>query len=439
MSENSRRRWRWVVVSGAVAPGLVLAVWLVLWRLTPPPVSGQLVEYHSDAPVAGATVTLSRHGWGLSGPDRQLVWDKRYVTSAITDADGRFKVPMPGPAWLLGRGSGQFRVESEGFQSLDAGYVAPGARLTLQTVANRDGRLPGGIAYLGWDLAGHPFGWSFIDHAPTRDLARVDLYPVAMQREPFRATLGVAEGGGLFFLPAEAQGIAHPSYDYLLRYVDASPEPPVADRLTLDATPGTLFLRTSQDRYAKLAWEPGAVTAMSGSVPGLDAISERLLSLRFVYRPGPGNTLPYQPPLFPVEPVRAALLASLPEEGAPLMGPRAYRLTVTDVEGRVLERQNLELEPGTPLDLPSCAVDAPLTWRFASLRLVYDEEDLPRLQLTVDGERFVYHSAPRLVGRRDDTVVEVMAFDTDYRRHDLEVRLRELPAGASPGGCLPAK
>lgn len=436
MSKKPGRRWRWVVVSGAVASGLVLAVWLVLWRLTPPPVSGQLVEYHSDAPVAGATVTLSRHGWGLSVPDRQLVWDKRYVASATTDADGRFKVPMPGPAWLLGRGSGQLRFESEGVQSLDAGYVAPGARLTLQTVANRDERLPGGIAYLGWDLAGDPFGWSFIEHAPTRDLARVDLYPVAMQREPFRATLGVAEGGGLFFLPAEAQGIAHPSYDYLLRYLDAAPEPPVADQLTLDATPGTLFLRTAQDRHAKLAWEPGEVTAMSGSVPGLDAASERLLSLRFVYRPEPGRDLPYQPPLSPVEPVRAALLATLPEVGEPPLGPRAYRLTVTDAEGRVLERQRFLLVPGTPLDLPSCAEEAPLTWRFESLRLAYDEQSLPRVAFTLDGRTFVHHFGARLVGPRDDTVFAVTAFDTDYQRHDLEVRLRERPEGVSSAGCL---
>ncbi|WFM72744.1 hypothetical protein [Halomonas sp. CKK8] len=438
MSKKPGRRWRWVVVSGAVALGLVLAAWLVLWRLTPPPVSGQLVEYHSAAPVAGATVTLSRHGWGLSGPDRQLVWDKRYVASATTDADGHFRVPMPGPAWLLASGSGQLQVEAEGFHSLDAGYVPPGAELRLQTVANRDERLPGGTAYLGWDEAGDPFGWSFIDHAPVRDTARADLYPVAMRREPFAVTLAVAEGGGMSFVSAEAQGIAHDSWDSLLRYLDASPEPTVAGRLTLDATPGTLFLRTAQDRHAKLAWEPGAVTAMSGFVPGLDASSERLLSLRFVYRPEPGRDLPFQPPLHPVEPVRAALLATLPGEGEPHMGPRAYWLTVTDAEGRVLERQRVELEPGSPLDLSSCAVDAPLTWRFASLRLAYDEQSLPRVALTLDGRTFVHHSGARLVGPRDDTVFAVMAFDTDYRRHDLEVRLRELPAGASPVGCLPS-
>lgn len=436
MSEHAGCRWRWVVISGATLSGLVLAVWLVLEWLTPAPVTGRLIEYHSDAPVAGATLTLSRQGWGLSGADRQLVWDKRYETTATTDDEGRFRLPLPGPVWLLGNGSGRLVVEAQGFQRLDAGYVAPGAALTLQTVAERGERLPGGIAYLGWDEAGEPFGWSFIDHAPVWDPARADLFPVALEREPLRVTLAAADGGGLHFVSAEAQGITHPSYDYLLRYRDASPEPPAESRLTLDDTPGTLFLRTARDRHAKLAWEPSEALAMSGSVPGLDTSSERLISLRFVYRPGPGKSVVYQPPLRPVEPVRAALLASLPEQGASFSGPRAYRLVVTDAEGRELERQHVELAPGVPLDIESCARQAPLTWRFQAMRLEYDTDGLPHLQLTVDGDRFVHHSAPRLVSTRDDTVFEVMAFDLDYRRHDLRLRLRELPGDAGPAGCI---
>ncbi len=414
---------------------LALLVWLALWWLSPAPVSGRLVDYHNDAPVAGAMITLSRQGWGRSEPHGQLIWDKRYLATAPTDSDGRFRVPMPGPVWLVGSGGGRLKAEAEGFQSLEVGYVPPGAKLYLQTVANRDERLPGGTAYLGWDEDGEPFGWSFIDDAPTRDLALADLTPVAMQREPFAVTLAAADGGGLHFVSAEEQGIAHASWDYLLRYLDASPEPPSASRLALGDTPGTLFLRTPQDRYAKLAWEPGAVNAMTGSVPGLNATSERLFSLRFVYRPAPGRELPYQPPLFPVDSVRAALQAQLPEQGEFYAGPRNYRLVVTDSEGSELERQRLELTPGVPVDLPSCADDAPLAWRFESLRLDYDEDGLPRLQLTVDGETFVHHSGPRLVGPRDATVFEVMAFDSDYRRHDLEVRLRELSNETGSTGC----
>ncbi len=355
MSEHAGRRWRWGVIAGAVVSGLVLAVWLTLWWLTPAPVTGRLIEYHHETPIAGATLTLSRHGWGLIGPERQLVWDKRYATTTTTDAEGRFRLAMPGPVWLLGSGGGRLVAEAQGFQRLDAGYVAPGADVTLQTVAEREERLPGGTAYLGWDESGEPFGWSFIDHAPVRDPARADLFPVALEREPLRVTLAAVEGGGLHFVSAEAQGIAHPSYDYLLRYRDASPEPPANARLTLDDTPGTLFLRTARDRHAKLAWAPGEALAMSGSVPGLDASSERLLSLRFVYRPGPGSELPFQPPLARVDPLRASVLAQLPSQGEPYRGPRRYRLLVTDAEDRELERQRFALAPGEPLDLASCA------------------------------------------------------------------------------------
>ncbi|MDX1464669.1 MAG: carboxypeptidase-like regulatory domain-containing protein [Halomonas sp.] len=438
MSGVSRPLRRLVVVLLAAFGVLGLLVWLALWWLSPAPVSGRLVEYHGAAPIAGATITLRRQGWGRSDHHGQLIWDKAYVATATTDAEGRFRVAMPGPVWLVGGGGGRLKAEAQGHQTLDLGYVAPGAALTLQTVVDRDERLPGGTAYLGWDAAGEPFGWSFLDHAPSRDLSRADLYPVEMQRDPLEVTLAATEGGGLHFVSAEAQGIAMPSYDYLLRYQDVSPAPPSASHLVLAETPGTLFVRTAKGRNAKLAWEPGAVTAMSGEVPGLDAISERLLSLRFVYRPEPGQALPYQPPLRPVDSVRAALLATLPEEGEPFAGPRTYRLVVADAEGRILERQHVELTPGVPLNLVSCADDAPLIWRFESLRLDYDEEGLPQVTLSLDGKTFVHHSGARLVSPREDTVVEVMAFDADYRRHALEVRLRELPAGTGSVGCLPS-
>jgi hypothetical protein len=438
MSVESNQWRRLGMVMIMLLAALALLVWLTLWWLSPAPVTGRLVEYHSDAPVAGATVTLRRQGWGRSDHHGQLIWDKSYLATATTDAEGRFRVPLPGPMWLVGTGGGRLKAEAEGYQTLDVGYAAPGADLTLQTVANRDERLPGGTAYLGWDTSGEPFGWSFLDDAPDHDLSRVDLYPLELQPEPLAVTLAAADGGGLHFVPADAQGIATPSYDYLLRYLDASPAPPSASMLTLDDTPGTLFLRTFEGRYAKLAWEPRGVMSMSGSVPGLDVSSERLLSLRFVYCPGPGSEVVYQPPLLSVEPVRAAVLATLPELGAPYTGPRAYRLVVTDAEGRELERQHVVLARGVPLDLVSCAKAAPLAWRFESLELTYDEEGLPRISLTLNGERSVHHSLPALVGPRNDAVFEVMAYDTDYQRHDLEVRLRELPADAEHTGCLPS-
>ncbi len=415
---------------------LALLAPLTLWWMLPAPVTGQLVEYREETPVAGATITARRQGWGRSDHHGQLIWDKGYVATATTDAKGRFRVPMPGPVWLVGNGGGRLTAEAEGFHTLNVGSVAPGAELHLQTVANHAERLPGGTAVLGWDEAIESFGWSFIDHAPTRDLALADLYPLKLSRKPFEVILAVPDGGGLHFVTAEAQDVTTPSEDYLLRYLDASPEPPTAVRLSLSDTPGTIFLRTAQGRHAKLAWEPSTVLSMSGSVPGLEASSEQLLSLRFVYRPGPGHVLPYQPPLLRIESVRAALLATLPQEGPPEKGPRVYRLVVTDGAGKALEQQRLKLAPGIPLDLPSCADGAPLTWRFEALRLEYDEDDLPRLAMTLNAERSVHHAMPQLVGPRHDALFEMRAFDADYRGHDLQVRIRERPGDTGPTGCV---
>ncbi len=315
-------------------------------------------------------------------------------------------------------------------------YVPAGARLHLQTVADHPERLPGGTAILGWDEIGEPFGWSFIDHAPTRDLALADLHPLKLSREPFEVILAVPDGGGLHFVAAEAQGVTTPTQDYLLRYLDASPQPPTALRLSLGDTPGTIFLRTPQGRHAKLAWEPGTVMSMSGRVTGLEASSRQMLSRRFVYRPGPGYMLPFQPPLLRVDPVRAALLATLSEDEPMEKGPRNYRLVVTDGAGREVERQHFELAPGIPLNLRTCAEGTPVVWRFAALRLEYDEDDLPRLAMTLKAERSVHHTVPQLVGPRHDTLFEVRAFDTNHRSHNLQVRIRELPGGTDPTGCV---
>ena len=85
---------------------LALLASLALWWMLPAPVTGQLVEYLGEAPVAGATITFHRQGWGRSDHHEDLIWDKGYVATATTDAKGRFHVAMPGPVWLAGTGGG---------------------------------------------------------------------------------------------------------------------------------------------------------------------------------------------------------------------------------------------------------------------------------------------------------------------------------------------
>ena len=59
-------------------------------------VSGTLVDYRNDEPIANAAVTLSRIGWGRSGG--QLVWDRTYTATTRTAADGTFDIPDLGLA-----------------------------------------------------------------------------------------------------------------------------------------------------------------------------------------------------------------------------------------------------------------------------------------------------------------------------------------------------
>ena len=84
-------------------------------------VTGRLVDYRTDEPIANATVTLSQRGWGRSSG--QLVWDKLYTATTRTASDGTFELSNPGPRLLTGR-SGSLSVEAPGWQRLTDVVVA---------------------------------------------------------------------------------------------------------------------------------------------------------------------------------------------------------------------------------------------------------------------------------------------------------------------------
>lgn len=57
-------------------------------------VTGVVQDSGTGRPVPGATVELSRSGWGF--PDGQLVWDAEKISHATTDAQGRFSFAAAG-------------------------------------------------------------------------------------------------------------------------------------------------------------------------------------------------------------------------------------------------------------------------------------------------------------------------------------------------------
>jgi hypothetical protein len=210
------RRVAWWTVAILLLAILVAGLWSLGGGQS---IRGQLLDYGNGQPIAGATITITRRGWGRSEAHGQIVWDKAYRSTDTTGPDGRFAT-----------------------------------------------RLPGGIVRLGWYEDGTPFGWNFID-AAAAEVGIADLYLNHASLSPLRVILAVPAGGELHFVPAHMQGVATPSSNYLLRYLDEPPAQPGGDQVELDDTPGTLFVRTRHDRYAKLAWDPVQARVDSAVLP----------------------------------------------------------------------------------------------------------------------------------------------------------------------------
>ncbi len=401
-----------------------------------PPVSGRLVDYHSDEPIAGAVVQVQRRGWGRSDATGQVVWDRAYTSTDTTDADGRFSLPLPGPALLVGSGAGSLTVEADRFQRLRGIRAAGGDTLRLQTVAVRGQGLPGGSAHVGRYPDGRAFGWSFVEARAATDPESQDLRLDSLTTSPLRAILSTPPDGGLLFVSAGEQGIHVESDDYLLRYLDEPPSRPFQPRLELDDTPGTIFLRTPEGRYAKLAWDPREATSARGALAGLEESADLVVSLRYVYRPLPGIRLPFQPPTPPVDPLYAAAAAELPENDPRRLRPRIFRLEVRDGGGQAKERHWVRLEPGVPKTVDGCPRNGAASWRYEDLLLTHDDEGLPQVSLSLVGERSVHHTLPRWVSRRVETPFEFQVPGDSPDWETLHLVLQEVDGPADPAAEL---
>lgn len=394
-------------------------------------VTGRVVEYGSGEPIADAVIAVTRRGWGVSGG--QLVWDKAYHSETRSDAQGRFALPLPGPSLLTGEASLQTRAA--GFQRLSEVPVEAGESVELQTVPAPAHPVPGGAAHIGLLADGTPFGWSFVDNRAVTDLDHVDLYPTALRLSPPEMVLAAPPGGGLAFLSAAAQGIHAVSYGRLLRYAETAPQTGYHASLRLSAdTPGTVFVRTRDQRYAKLAFEPARL-ASGGGLPGTSLPVKAAVSLPFAYNPLPGARLPFDPSsgFRRVDPRHAAVAAQVPADGVLPAVPRSYRLAVRDAAGRTVDALAVRLMPGRPQRLTGCA-RAEGAYRY-ELALRYGADGLPRLAVSVYGKGFADHLGSSLVGLRRATVERF----SDYGHlpaREYTLSLQEL-AGKDerPAGC----
>ncbi len=379
-------------------------------------VEGVVLDHLSGEPIAGATVVLERSGWGRSESEGYIIWDKQYRTSVVTDKRGSFSLQTPGPPLLVGRGPSVLLMEADGFHGLRT-RVEGGAHVSLHTIPDHEERSPGGTARMGQLADGSMFGWSFVENRAVTEPERADLFARGFAAPDRGVILTVPPGGGLLFIPISEQEIGIWAEGHLLRFIDAPPQEPEADRLTLGPDPGTIFVRTRDRRYAKLAWEPSTSVSFGGEVPGLEAMAVDQVYLPFIYRPFPGHYLPFQPPPPPVDPLFAAAAAELDgsyEEGAAShrtgQGPRRLILELRTSDGSVLDHQVVTLEPDRPEQIQVSPQGIDATWRYQNLLLRFDEHGLPRVSLRVDGPTFNSSFMPQWVTRRLETEFQFDAY-----------------------------
>lgn len=362
-----------------------------------------------------------RTGWGLS--HGQLVWDKTYQSTVRTDSHGEFRVSAPGPTLLTGGGV-QLRIEARGYQQLTEVYAEPGAHVLVQTKPAIDGSsVRGGLAQIGILENGQLFGWSFIENRPTTDAAAADVFPSVIERSPLRIVLR-SDTPAFSFVAGARQNIAARSYGMYLRYVDAAPPDGYAGEVTLGAAigGGTLFVRTKADRYAKVAFDPGALMTGQGPAQGVARRVAFSVMLPFAYNPYPGRDLRFDPanPAGIVQPEEAAAAADMP--GARTVTARQFRLEVVDEAGALVDSLAVTLDPETPVSVTGRG-----PYRYEDVRLAYGPHGGPQVSLRISGKSFAYNTAEIVTNRRYPVEREFQDFDAAYRPLARRLRIQEIP------------
>ncbi|HEY9515772.1 MAG TPA: hypothetical protein VIQ74_08850 [Gemmatimonadaceae bacterium] len=390
--------------------------------------SGELVDYATGKPIAGASIAAHSRGWGFSGG--QLVWDKSYSASTSTSADGRFMIPLPGPRPLI-LGGTTLSVETDGYERLSDIATNGDEQLLLQAVRSvpRSERVPGGMAYVGITESGRPFGWSFARNRPTLDPHEADIFIADSARAGTSTlTLTSAAPGGLLFLSREQQRIATASYGMFLRYANVAPPYGYDSSITMDArgAGGTIFVRTANGRFAKVGFSTPLAT-MRGSIPAV-GMTERAawaLPLPFAYNPFPGRALAYDPgePSGVVDPAVAGAAAELPQQGGAPRGARSYRLTVEDAGGALVDSVTVRLSPGVPVSAGDIARNG---YRYDDITLRYGDDGLGAIRLSVQSRAAVYHTAEIIPNSRFAVSREFQDFSGDYKPLRRTLRVIEV-------------
>jgi hypothetical protein len=243
--------------------------------------SGQIFDYASGRPLAGARIITRQSGWGLS--NGSLVWDKTYITESRSNSQGEFTL-----RYRVGD-SAKLIVSHPEYQSFYAWYPA-GSQVTvhLRRLLVGPPRVVDGYLRFGQKTDGSFYGWNFAAAEMTDDPGQADLFPLAVAPEKGGAiVLGCSGAGGILFVP---QAELQVDNLYLL-YSDRAPEHGYAQSVELDfkLAGGIYYVRTRDGRhFAKVEFQP------SGYFMNAAEDIRRDLSLRYIYNPEASRDLRFQ-------------------------------------------------------------------------------------------------------------------------------------------------
>ena len=252
---------------------------LLLAGCTAPPrrVDGRVVDHASGRPVAGAVVTMTGRGWGVS--DGQLVWDRDFAVYALSDGGGRFRARVRG-------GSVRVAAEADGYVRYGGWLDGDRAELRLQPRRATSPDLVHGFLEVGV-RGGVPYGWVLAEARATTVRDSADLFPQVGPADS-DAELALLAPGGVAFVSSDAFG----PVDDPLVYVDEAPPRGYAPaRRVRPGELGVFFVRARDGRLAKLAANPVILGSTREAVAGT-----RGFRFEYVYNPSAGTDLAYRPP-----------------------------------------------------------------------------------------------------------------------------------------------
>jgi hypothetical protein len=255
-----------------VAPALLLAACVA----RPRNVDGRVVDHASGRPVAGAVVTLTSRGWGIS--DGELVWDKAFATHTVSDAGGRFRARV--------RGDGvRVAAEADGYVPYGGWLEERQAELRLQPRRVTSLDLVHGFLEVGV-RGGVAYGWVLAEARATTARDSADIFPQVVPAGG-DAELLLRAPGGIAFVSSEAIGLV----DDPLVYADEAPARGyAAARRVRPGETGIFFVRARDGRFAKLAANPLVLGSTREAAAGT-----RGYRFEYVYNPWAGTELAYRP------------------------------------------------------------------------------------------------------------------------------------------------